>query len=137
VSVELVFSPSSVGEFPCELVVESADAGKYQVAMYGHSIAPQPQGPHSIKVGGSAKIEFQNVFDEQKQFNFVCDNPAFTCKAGESIAAKKKTTIDVAFKPVAEGGATAHPLSAFPCLFPPPLATRWHLLHCGAASTCH
>lgn len=103
VSVELVFSPSSVGEFPCELVVESADAGKYQVAMYGHSIAPQPQGPHSIKAGGSAKIEFQNVFDEQKQFNFVCDNPAFTCKAGESIAAKKKTTIDVAFKPVAEG----------------------------------
>ena len=141
VAVELVFSPSAVGEFPCELIVASATAGTYKVAMYGHSIAPQPQGPHIVKAGGSVKIDFQNgalkqldtnnppsrlcipldqpsivwqhsriitettlvcllacfppaaVFDIDQEFKFVCDNPFFTCKDGEKIAGKKKTTI--------------------------------------------
>ena len=98
-AVELKFSPSEVGEFPCDLTVESAEAGVYRVAMYGHSIAPQPQGPYVIKAGGSTDIAFQNVFDSQKEFKYVCDNPAFTCKDSESIAAKKDVKISVAYKP--------------------------------------
>jgi hydrocephalus-inducing protein len=112
VSVELVFSPSEVGEFPCDLTVKSDAGGVYRVAMYGHSIAPQPQGPYILQSGGSAKIEFQNVFDSQMQFNFLTDNPAFTCKPGETIAAKKKVTIDVAYKPVPpEDGDTLEPVT--------------------------
>jgi len=108
VAVELVFSPSAVGEFPCELIVASATAGTYKVAMYGHSIAPQPQGPHIVKAGGSVKIDFQNVFDIDQEFKFVCDNPFFTCKDGEKIAGKKKTTIDVAYKPEGELTEVVH-----------------------------
>ena len=112
VAVELVFSPSEVGEFPCDLTVKSDTGGVYRVAMYGHSIAPQPQGPYILASGGSTKIEFQNVFDSQMQFNFLTDNPAFTCKPGETIAAKKKVTIDVAYKPEPpEEGETLEPVT--------------------------
>ena len=44
--------------------------------------------------------------------NFLTDNPAFTCKPGETIAAKKKVTIDVAYKPVPpEDGDTLEPVT--------------------------
>ena len=112
VSVELVFSPSEVGEFPCDLTVKSDTGGIYRVAMYGHSIAPQPQGPYILPTGGSAKIEFQNVFDSQMEFKFLTDNPAFTVKPGETIAAKKKVTIDVVYKPEpVEDGETPEPVT--------------------------
>ena len=72
-------------------------------ASKGSSPAPVRKGggsaPPLRKAGGSTDIAFQNVFDSQKEFKYVCDNPAFTCKDSESIAAKKDVKISVAYKP--------------------------------------
>ena len=45
VPVELVFEPSSVGEFRDVLVLSSATAGEYECPVTGRCVPPKPQGP--------------------------------------------------------------------------------------------
>jgi len=102
-SVDVTFSPSMVGETHAMLTVSNPEGGDYRAALYGHCIPPVPQGPFVIASGSSVKVDFQNVFDAPTNYNFSTDNKAFIVKAGESIAPKKTTSIDIAFKP--EGDA--------------------------------
>eukprot|EP01052_Picozoa_sp_SAG31_P057760 SAG31_NODE_17270_length_677_cov_1.129758_1_plen_135_part_10 len=99
VAVDVVFSPSLVGETRAMVTVSSAEGGEYRAALYGHCIPPVPQGPFVMQSGQSAKIDLQNVFEAATQCNFSTDNKAFVVKAGENLAPKKTTTIDVAYKP--------------------------------------
>ena len=46
--------------------------------MYGHSTAPQPQGPFKIPAGKPVAIEFRNPLIEKAQFIATFDNPMFS-----------------------------------------------------------
>ena len=118
VAVDVIFSPSLVGETRAMVTVSSSEGGDYRAALYGHCIPPVPQGPFVIQSGASAKIDFQNVFEAATQFNFSTDNKAFVVKPGESIAPKKTTTIDVAYKP------EPPPKDAGDDYFPPPAVVQ-------------
>lgn len=49
-------------------------------------------------MGGSAKIDFKNVFTADADFMMSVDNPAFVVKPSERIGAKKSTQIVVSYK---------------------------------------
>jgi len=52
-----------------------------------------------VKAGASAQIPFKNVFSTQQEFRLAVDNPMFTVKDKEVVAAKKPLAIAVAYKP--------------------------------------
>ena len=63
---------------------------------------------------GSAQIPWKNVFNKQIEFFYSVDNPAFSVKASESLAAKKTTTIAVIYKEDASRPRTAKLMIACP-----------------------
>lgn len=97
VSVEVVFEPSRLGESRATLLVSSSIGGEYVFPIFGHCLPPKPQGPHTIKAGGSTQISFKNIFSQMTAFTFHVDNPVFTVKPGETIRAKKTHSIVVSF----------------------------------------
>jgi hypothetical protein len=56
--------------------------------LYGHSTAPQPQGPHKILGGKPVGLEFKNPLIEKAQFIVTFDNSCF------SLAAKLPDSLD-------------------------------------------
>ena len=53
----------------------------------------------SYKSGASASVNFKNVFQQQAEFSFVCDMPAFTvAKPKAAVPPKKAEAVSVSFK---------------------------------------
>jgi len=97
VNVDVTFEPSRLGDFEATLVVTSTIGGEYVFPLVGHCLPPKPQGPFTIKAGGSTQIPFKNIFSQTTAFTLHVDNPSFTVKTGETIRAKKVHNIVVAF----------------------------------------
>lgn len=78
VTMNIRFEPSSIMESMALLTIASNEGGEYTSILIGHSLAPQPKGPH--KVGGAKPppIEFKNPFFEACEFIIRTDNPSFT-----------------------------------------------------------
>lgn len=53
---------------------------------------------HHFHLQGAAQIPWKNIFAKQAEFFYSVDNPAFSVKASESLAAKKTTSIAVSYK---------------------------------------
>lgn len=98
-TVEITYEPSHLGDARTQLSVSSSLGGEYICPLFGHCIAPRPQGPITIRPGAPACVPFKNVFSSSTTFNFAVDNPAFSVKASEVIPSKKAIQILVSFKP--------------------------------------
>ncbi|KAJ3036631.1 hypothetical protein HDV00_002527 [Rhizophlyctis rosea] len=98
VTVDVTYEPSKIGDTRTQLVVSSPTGGDYICPLYGHCIAPRPQGPITVKPGTSTSLPFKNVFGNTATFHFVVDNPAFQVKAAETIGAKKTVAISIGYK---------------------------------------
>jgi hydrocephalus-inducing protein len=106
VAVDITFEPSSMRSSEALLTISSAEGGEYTCDLRGEALPPRPQGPIVIKAGASASVNFKNVFQQQAEFSFVCDSPAFTvAKPKEAVPPKKATAVAVSFKPVGEAKA--------------------------------
>ena len=97
VGVEVQFEPSHLGDTKATLLVSSATGGDYSIPLFGHCLAPKPQGPFAIRAGASINIPFKNVFAQPTHFVFHVDNPAFTVKATDTLKAKKTYHILVSY----------------------------------------
>jgi hydrocephalus-inducing protein len=99
VSVDVTYEPSRLGDSRSHLVVSAANAGEYVCPLFGHCIAPKPQGPILIKHNSAASVPFKNVFTAAANFTFTVDNPCFSVKPTETIGAKKTVHVNVSYKP--------------------------------------
>lgn len=100
VSVDVTFEPSKLGEVADTLTVSSAEGGEYVCALQGLSLPPKPQGPITIKAGGSAAVTFKNVFTAAADFAITCEPAVFSvAKPRENVPAKKPIQVSVAYKP--------------------------------------
>lgn len=70
---------------------------------------------------GSAQIPWKNIFNKQVEFFYSVDNPAFSVKTSETLAAKKATTVAVNYKEDANKPRTAKLVIACPA----EAATSW------------
>ena len=100
VSVDVTYEPSRLGAAHETLTVSSAEGGEYVCHLRGDSLPPKPQGPIGIKPGGSATVQFKNIFSAATDFVFSCEPAAFSvAKPRENVAAKKETAVAIAYKP--------------------------------------
>lgn len=99
-SVEVTYEPYQLGETRATLQLSSLLGGDYSIPLFGLALPPTPQGPFSIKAGGTASIPFKNVFLQPMAFQYTVEHPAFTVRAPESLRPKKNIIITVSF----EGG---------------------------------
>lgn len=99
VCIDVTYEPSKLGDIRTQLLVSSPSGGDYMCPLYGHCVAPRPQGPITIRVGSSTSVPFKNVFSTPANFTYVVDNAAFSVKAQETIAGKKAVAMVI----------TAHP----------------------------
>ncbi|KAJ3022533.1 hypothetical protein HKX48_005950 [Thoreauomyces humboldtii] len=106
VSLDVTYEPSRLGDARTQLVVSSATGGDFVCPLFGHSIAPRPQGPIAIKAGSPSILPFRNVFNSSAAFNFTVDNPSFSVKGSETIGAKKTTQISITYKPFSPASAS-------------------------------
>ncbi|KAJ3364976.1 hypothetical protein GGF32_000634 [Allomyces javanicus] len=97
-SLDVVFEPSKLGDAQALLTLTSATGGDYVFPLHGLCSAPRPQGPITIRNGASTSIPFKNVLNQSAQFTLSVDNPNFTVKASETIAAKKTVSIAVMYR---------------------------------------
>lgn len=77
VAVNVRFEPNIIGESRAILKLTSPENIEYTCLLYGHSTAPQPQGPFKIAPGKPVPIEFKNPLIEKAQFIATFDNPTF------------------------------------------------------------
>lgn len=103
--VSILFEPLSLGEVRDTLRITSEDGGEYVVMLYGHGIAPLPQGPFIIPDGATHTIEFKNVFNDAQDFIFVCDNKGFTVTPpSQKVDANKTVTLTIKYTADAREG---------------------------------
>ena len=107
--ITINFEPLSLGEVRDTLRITSPDGGEFVCMLYGHGIAPLPQGPFLIPDGSSHTVEFKNVFNDAQDFVFVCDNSAFVVTpSGQKVDANKTVSLSIKYTApvaaVAEGG---------------------------------
>ena len=96
--ISIRFEPLSLGEVRDTLRISSEDGGEYVVMLYGHGIAPLPQGPFTIADGATHTIEFKNVFNDAQDFVFVCDNKCFSVSpASQKVEANKTVTLTIKY----------------------------------------
>ncbi|KAJ1558923.1 hypothetical protein HK096_003058, partial [Nowakowskiella sp. JEL0078] len=105
VCVDVTYEPSKLGDTRTYLQISSITGGDYLCPLYGHCIAPRPQGPIMIKPGATVSVAFKNVFQNQATFNFIVDNPAFSVKASETMGSKKITNMIISYKPTTVGNS--------------------------------
>ncbi|NXJ80823.1 HYDIN protein, partial [Trogon melanurus] len=99
-SVEVTYEPCQLGEARATLELSSPHGGDYSVPLLGLALPPKPQGPFTVKAGGTTSIPFKNIFPRPVAFQYAVEHPAFSVRAPESLNAKKTTFIGVSF----EGG---------------------------------
>ena len=105
--ITINFEPLSLGEVRDTLRITSADGGEFVVMLYGHGIAPLPQGPFLIQNGATHTVAFKNVFNDAQDFVFVCDNAAFEVSpSGQKVEANKTVSLTIKYteKPVEDDG---------------------------------
>ena len=73
-SLDITYEPSKLGDIRTQLLVTSSTGGDYVCPLYGHCIAPRPQGPIIIKPGSATSVQFKNVFSQAAMFSFVVVN---------------------------------------------------------------
>ena len=96
--VEVTFEPTQIGEtFRDTLVVTSPVGGEYVCPVVGRCVPPKPQGPILLS-GDSGSLSFKNVLAQETKFTFSVDNPSFTVKPEETIAAKKAVQVKIGYK---------------------------------------
>lgn len=71
VCVDITYEPSKLGDTRTTLVITSSSGGDYLCPLYGHCIAPRPQGPIIVRAGTLTSVPFKNVFTSHASFNFV------------------------------------------------------------------
>jgi hypothetical protein len=71
VSVDVTYEPSRLGAALETLTVSSAEGGDFVCNLRGESLPPKPQGPIGIKPGGSATVQFKNIFAAAADFVFT------------------------------------------------------------------
>ncbi len=54
-----------------QFIVTSPIGGDYICPLFGHCIAPKPQGPIILKPGSTSAVMFKNVFSTSATFNCV------------------------------------------------------------------
>ena len=100
VALEVTYEPSKLGGAQDTLTVSSAEGGEYVCLLRGESLPPKPQGPITIKAGGTATINFKNIFAAATDFLFTCEPPVFTvAKPKENVPSKKPTPVAITYKP--------------------------------------
>ena len=97
VSIDVIYEPSKLGDVRTNLILSSPQGGDFVCPLFGHCIAPRPQGPILVKLGSSSQVAFKNVFNNEASFTFVVDNSAFTVKATEKISAKKTIMMNIGY----------------------------------------
>jgi len=108
VSVAVTFEPEALGEVKDTLTISSDTGGEYSCALNGQCTPALPQGPFTMGKGGQADLSFKNVFDEQREFVFTCDHPAFTANnRTANIAAKTNQSIAVKFAGTESGSSVS------------------------------
>ena len=105
--ITINFEPLSLGEVRDTLRITSPDGGEFVCMLYGHGIAPLPQGPFLISDGNSHTVEFKNVFNGAQDFVFVCDNSAFeVTPASQKVEANKTVSLSIKYTaPAQEEGS--------------------------------
>ena len=107
VVVDVAFEPSSSKSTEATLTISSAEGGEYVCELRGETLPPRPQGPIVIKSGGSAQVNFKNVFQQPTEFAFVSDSAAFTvAKPKEMVPPKKSISLALSFKPPVDAAGT-------------------------------
>ncbi|XP_075290309.1 hydrocephalus-inducing protein homolog isoform X2 [Opisthocomus hoazin] len=97
VSLDVTYEPCQLGEARAVLRLSSLLGGEYSIPLFGRALPPEPQGPFTIKAGGTASIPFKNVFLQPTAFQCTAEHPAFTVRAPETLRAKKTASIAVSF----------------------------------------
>ena len=78
-----------------------------EVVPMPRTLPPRPQGPIVIMSGGSAQVNFKNVFQQPTEFSFVSDSAAFTvAKPKEMVPPKKSISLALSFKPPVDAAGT-------------------------------
>jgi len=94
---DVVFEPSFVGTYKTLLTISSTLYGDYEFVLHGTCTEPQVQGPLMIKSGQPFTLSFRNVFHVNGTYTFTIDNPCFSVKCPESIAARKVGHVVVSY----------------------------------------
>ena len=87
-ALNIRFEPNIIGESRAIVKLTSPENLEYSWMLYGHSSAPQPQGPYKVPAGKPVGLEFKNPLVEKAQFIVTFDNPSF------SLAAKLPDSLD-------------------------------------------
>jgi hydrocephalus-inducing protein len=96
--ITINFEPLSLGEVRDTLRISSSEGGEFVCMLYGHGIAPLPQGPFLIPDGTSHTVEFKNVFNDAQDFVFVCDNSAFAVTpSSQKVDANKSVSLSIKY----------------------------------------
>ena len=70
--VDVTYEPSKLGDVRANLIVSSNVGGDYVCPLYGHCVAPRPQGPVTVKSGVIiTSVPFKNVFTTSANFNYI------------------------------------------------------------------
>jgi hypothetical protein len=106
VAVEVRFEPCALGDVRDTLTVTSPTGGTYVCALRGDCTRPAPQGPIVVNQGGTASVEFKNVFSDPREFAFTTDNKCFSVQSASArVDARKAVNIVVKYDAGAAGGA--------------------------------
>ena len=93
--IEVTFEPSHLGDSQTTLSLSSTLGGDYTIPLFGHCLAPCPQGPYTVKAGQTISLPFKNVFPQTMQFSYTLSTPAFSVRAPETMKAKKTCNMQV------------------------------------------
>ncbi len=66
---QVTYEPSGIGEARATLTCSGA-GGEYTFPLLGTCTPPRPQGPFSVRAGGTTPILFRNVFPAPMPFTF-------------------------------------------------------------------
>ena len=97
-SFDVTYEPSNLADVRANLSLSSSVGGEYVIPLIGTCLPPKPQGPYTVKSGGTTSISFKNVFNTPANFTFAIDNPLFhVTKTTESIKSHQVHKIIVGF----------------------------------------
>ena len=99
-SVNIRYEPITIGDSRGILKLTSPEGLEYTCLLYGHSSAPQPQGPIKCPVGAKpVGIDFKNPLNEKVEFICTFDNTNFSLasKAAGPLDPGKVTNLQIKY----------------------------------------
>ena len=88
---DVSYEPTSLGTKSTIMTISSPSGGDYTFPLVGKCLAPNPQGPFTIRAKASQMIPFKNIFNKPAEFHLVIDNPHFTIPKDVELIKPKKT----------------------------------------------